>query len=108
MKIYRNDNTGMLALVDPETGKAVWVHSGESVYSRVDVAEGWTEQKAVPIDEPETVEVRTWGGDVVIEIVLSSDNDPETTCRYFQEYEDIGPGDSGQGYIVERVQARQA
>lgn len=108
MKIYRRDTTGMLALVDPETGSGRWVDSGNLILSKVDVADGWTEQKVVPVDEPEVVEVRTWGGDVVIEIVLSSDNDAPTTLRYFQEYEDIGPGDSGQGYIVERVQARDA
>lgn len=108
MKIYRRDNTGMLALVDPETGTARWVDSGERVLSRVDVADGWTEQKAVPVDEPEVVEVRSWGGDVIIEIVLSSDHPVDKTLRLFQEYEDIGPGDGGEGYVVERVTARDA
>lgn len=106
-KIYRNAN-GMLALVDPETGRGTWVHSATPILSKIDVTDGWTEQRAVDVDEPEVVEVRSWGGDVVIEIVLSSDNDAPTTLRYFQEYEDIGPGDGGQGYIVERVQARKA
>lgn len=108
MKIYRRDTTGMLALVDPETGSGRWVDSGSPILSKVDVTDGWTEQKAVPVDEPETVTVQSWGGDVVIEIVLSSDNDVATTLRFFQEYEDIGPGDGGEGYVVERVQAREA
>lgn len=82
MKIYRRNTTGMLALVDPETGSGRWVDSGSPILSKVDVTDGWTEQKAVPVDEPEVVEVRPWGDDGVIEIVLSSGNSAPTTLRY--------------------------
>ena len=41
MKIYRHDTTGMLALVDPETGSARWVDSGSPILSKVDVTDGW-------------------------------------------------------------------
>lgn len=50
-KIYRNKN-GMLALVD-EHGRGTWVHSAVPILTKIDVADGWVEQRCVDVDEPE-------------------------------------------------------
>jgi len=114
-KIFRSKH-GMLAVVNPETGVGFWLETLSPIYGRIDVTDGWTEMEVREpvneVDEPDAPTVgsrRRRDGDVVIEVLLASNNDPQTVLDQFQRHEAVRPGDFVVGqYVIKDLAARPA